>query len=169
MADRHDLARRIQRAYPQVYLACHVRHAPRARPGPARGDRVTRGGRPHDLNERDGAVLAHLDELSPVTAGALARHLGVGPSTVTEAIDHLEALGLATRSRAARDRRRVELRITSLGVQRMRDSSVLSAPRLDQVLAKLPPAQRAAAVRGLELLAQGARALMRAETRRRSR
>ena len=145
-----DLARRVQRAYPQLYLACHVRHAP---------------GRPHDLNERDGAVLAHLDELSPVTAGELAKHLGVGASTVTEAIDHLEQLGLATRSRNARDRRRVELRITPQGVKRMRDSSVLSAERLEDVLATLPPARRAAAVRGLELLAEGARALMKSKTK----
>src|SRR5579862_2549713 len=111
-----DLARRVQRAYPQLYLACHVRHAP---------------GRPHDLNERDGAVLAHLDELSPVTAGALARHLGVGPSTITEAIDHLVTLGLATRGRAAPDRRVVDLRITPLGVERMRASSVLDAARIE--------------------------------------
>jgi DNA-binding MarR family transcriptional regulator len=145
-----DLARRVQRAYPQVYLACHVRHAP---------------GRPHDLNERDGAVLAHLDELSPVTAGALARHLGVGGSTVTAAIDHLVALGLVTRGRATPDRRRVELRITPLGVKRMRDSSVLSADRLEEILAKIPAAKRAAAVRGLELLAEGARAVMKSRTR----
>jgi DNA-binding MarR family transcriptional regulator len=148
-----DLARRVQRAYPQLYLACHVRHAT---------------GRPHGLNERDGSVLAHLDELSPVTAGALARHLGVGASTVTEAIDRLVSLGLATRSRAARDRRRVELRITPLGVQRMRDSSVLSATRLEAALAMIPPARRTAAVRGLELLAEGARALVRSETRARA-
>src|SRR5262245_44032315 len=128
---RPDLARRVQRAYPQVYLACHVRHAP---------------GRPHGLNERDAAVLAHLDELAPVTAGELARHLGVGASTVTEAIDHLERLGLATRSRAARDRRRVELRITADGVERMRDSSVLGGDRIELVLARIPAARRAAAV-----------------------
>ncbi|HTJ42172.1 MAG TPA: MarR family transcriptional regulator [Kofleriaceae bacterium] len=155
-----DLARRVQRAYPQLYLACHVRHAPRSRQGRARGDRVTRGGKPHGLNERDGAVLAHLDELSPVTAGRLAKHLGVGASTVTEAIDHLEQLGLATRSRNARDKRQIELRITRDGVKRMRDSSVLSAERLDEVLAQIPAARRAAAVRGLELLAEGARAAM---------
>jgi DNA-binding MarR family transcriptional regulator len=147
-----DLARRVQRAYPQLYLACHVKHAP---------------GRPHDLNERDGAVLAHLDELSPVTAGALAKHLGVGPSTVTEAIDHLVSLGLATRGRAAPDRRVVELRITKLGVERMRASSVLDAARIDDVLAAIPAARRAAAVRGLELLAEGARAVMKSRTRRR--
>jgi DNA-binding MarR family transcriptional regulator len=145
-----SLARRVQRAYPQLYLACHVRHAP---------------GRPHGLGERDGAVLAHLDELSPVTAGALARHLGVGPSTVTEAIDYLVELGLATRGRAAGDRRRVELRITARGVERMRDSSVLGADRLEDVLARIPAPRRAAAVRGLEALAEGARALMLTETR----
>ncbi len=145
-----DLARRVQRAYPQLYLACHVRHAP---------------GRPHGLNERDGAVLAHLDELSPVSAGALARHLGVGGSTVTAAIDHLVQLGLVTRGRADGDRRSVELRITADGVKRMRDSSVLGADRLELLLAQVPSTRRAAAVRGLELLAEAARALMTSETR----
>ncbi len=147
-APNHSQVRRIQRAYPQIYLACHVRH--------------TTSNRPHGLSERDAAVLAHLDELSPVSAGELARHLGVGASTVTEAIDHLEALGLATRSRAGRDRRRVELRITAAGVARMQEASVLDAPRVAAMLARLPAGQRAAAVRGMELCAEAARTLMKA-------
>jgi hypothetical protein len=60
-----DAVRRVQRAYPQLYLACHVEHTTRRRR--------------HDLSDRDSSVLAHLDELSPVTPGKLAAHLGVGP------------------------------------------------------------------------------------------
>jgi DNA-binding MarR family transcriptional regulator len=148
----NELIRRVQRAYPQIYLACHVRHTTSAN---AAG-----------LSQRDAAVLAHLDELSPVTAGALARHLGVGASTVTEAIDHLEGLGLATRSRAAGDRRRVELRITRAGIARMQASSVLDTSRVHEVLARIPPRQRPAAVRGMELVATAARAVMKKEKHR---
>jgi DNA-binding MarR family transcriptional regulator len=140
------LIRRVQRAYPQIYLACHVRH---------RAD--------HGLSERDARVLAHLDELAPVTPTELARHLGVGGPTVSEAIDHLEGLGLATRSRGRRDRRRVELRITAAGVARMQASSVLDSRRLAQVIARIPARRRAAAVRGLEEVAAAARLVMRAE------
>ena len=154
LAPDHRMVRRIQRAYPQIYLACHVRHTTTAAVG---------------LSARDASVLAHLDELSPVTAGELARHLGVGAPTVSEAIERLAALGLATRSRAAGDRRRVEIRITADGVRRMQDSSVLDSARVASLLARLSPAQRTAAVRGLELVALAARELMRREARPRRR
>lgn len=149
------MVRRIQRAYPQIYLACHVRH--------------TTSAADHGLSERDARVLAHLDELSPVTAGELARHLAVGPSTVTEALDRLERMGLATRSRSGGDRRRRELRITAEGIERMSASSVLDTRRLTQVLARIPPRERAAAVRGMERVARAARALTESEMRRRIR
>jgi DNA-binding MarR family transcriptional regulator len=135
-----DFARRIQRAYPQLYLACHVEHASRRRP--------------HQLSDRDASVLAHLDELSPVSAGALAKHLGVGASTVTEAIDRLHALGLALRDRVGR---KVALRITPLGIEQMRAGSVLDSERLDELVAAVPAHDREVAVRGIELLAAAAR------------
>jgi DNA-binding MarR family transcriptional regulator len=137
--------RRIQRAYPQLYLACHVRHTTRRRE--------------HGLSDRDASVLAHLDELSPVPAGGLARHLGVGPSTITEAIDRLEARGLVTRERG-RDRRRVLLRITEAGGDLMQASSVLDATRVDELIRTVPPRDRDAAVHGIELLAKAARRMM---------
>jgi DNA-binding MarR family transcriptional regulator len=135
-----DDVRRIQRAYPQLYLACHVEHTTRRRD--------------HGLSDRDSSVLAHLDELSPATAGSLARHLGVGPSTVTEAIDRLEAKQLVERTRCGR---RVELRITPAGVALMQASSVLDSERVEAMIAGVPPRDRAAAVRGIELLATAAR------------
>jgi DNA-binding MarR family transcriptional regulator len=138
-----DPVRRIQRAYPQLYLACHVEHATKRRD--------------HGLSDRDSSLLSHLDELAPVTAGALAKHLGVGPSTVTEAIDRLEEAGLVERTRRGR---KVELRITAAGIARMQDSSVLATERVALLLEKVPAHQRAAAIRGLELLAIAARDLM---------
>jgi DNA-binding MarR family transcriptional regulator len=140
-----DHVRRIQRAYPQLYLACHLRHTTRRRE--------------HGLSDRDASVLAHLDELSPIPAGGLARHLGVGPSTVTEAVDRLEARSLVTRERG-RDRRRVLLRITEAGRELMSATSVLDAARVDALVKALPARERDAAVRGIELLAKAARKLM---------
>jgi DNA-binding MarR family transcriptional regulator len=138
-----DHVRRIQRAYPQLYLACHVEHTTRRRG--------------HGLSDRDTSVLAHLDELSPVSAGSLAKHLGIGPSSMTAAIDHLEKLGLVERRRIGR---KAELRITKAGIERMKSTSVLDADRVDALLARVPASQRTAAVRGIEILAEGARRLM---------
>jgi len=137
-----DHVRRIQRAYPQLYKACHVDHVTRRRDG---------------LSERDAALLAHLDEVSPVSAGKLAKHLGVGPSTVTEAIDRLEDHGLVERTRRGR---KVELRITQEGIAFMQSTSVLDTARVGELVAAVPAAKRAAAVRGIELLAEAARKLM---------
>src|SRR5258705_8066475 len=152
MASRRgdDAVRRVQRAYPQIYLACHVDHTTRRRD--------------HGLSDRDASVLAHLDELAPVTAGALAKHLGVGPSTVTEAIDRLEAKQLVERTRRGR---RVELRITRAGIELMQASSVLDSERVAAMIAKLPARRRAAAVAGIELLAAASRQLM-SDSRRRA-
>lgn len=102
-------------------------------------------------------MLAHLDELSPVHAGALAKHLGVGPSTVTEAVDRLVALGLVERMRVGR---RVELRITRAGIDQMQATSVLDGDRVAAMIAAVPPRERGEAVRGIELLATAARRLM---------
>ena len=137
-----DHVRRIQRAYPQLYLACHVDHTTRRRDG---------------LSERDSALLAHLDGLSPITAGALAKHCGGGPSTITAAIDRLEALALVERTRRGRT---VELRITAQGVALMQATSVLDAGRVATLLAAVPARRRAEAVRGIELLAEAARRVM---------
>lgn len=143
-----DHVRRIQRAYPQLYLACHVDHVRR---------------KTHGLSERDAGLLAHLDELAPVSAGGLAKHLGVGPSTITEAVDRLEDQGLVERTRKGR---KVELRITQAGIALMQASSVLDTERVAAMIEAVPAAERAAAVRGIELLADAARRLVTGSRRR---
>lgn len=150
-----DIVRRVQRAYPQIYLACHVQHTTHARH--------------HGMSERDARLLAHLDELAPVTVSQLARHLGVGLSTVSEAAQRLAALGLVTRGRSAEDRRAAALRLTRAGLAHMRASSVLDSTRVKAVLARLGARDRAAAVRGLELLARASREVTAAQPPRRGR
>jgi DNA-binding MarR family transcriptional regulator len=139
----HRLVRAIQRAYPQVYLACHVDHV------------RTKSNR-HHLSSHDATLLAHLDETKPTRAGELARHLGVTKSTLSPALKRLETLGCLVRRAAPGDRRQVELRLTAAGAIAMSDASVLDARRLAGVLARLSPRDQRRAVAGLELLARAA-------------
>jgi DNA-binding MarR family transcriptional regulator len=142
------LVRDLQRYYPQIYLACHVDHV-RARSTPFR------------LSSRDAALLSHLDTHEPITAGQLAEHLGVVPSTLSEASRRLERLGYLCRVRRARDRRLVELRLTEAGAEAMAGASVLDSERVARLLGTLAPGQRRRAVAGLALLARAARAMAR--------
>jgi DNA-binding MarR family transcriptional regulator len=143
---KRHLVREVQRYYPQIYLACHVDHV-RARSTPYR------------VSSHDAALLAHLDTREPITAGQLAAHLGVVPSTLSESLRRLETLGYAARTRRAGDRRTVELRLTEAGAEAMAGGSVLDAERVARLLGRLTPAERTRAVRGLALLARAARAL----------
>src|SRR5262245_12426210 len=93
----------------------------------------------------------------------LAAHMGVTVATMSLAIDRLEGKGFARRDRDAKDRRRVLLRVTPAGA-RVRDAkSVLDPVRIESVLAHLSPADRAAAIEGLKLLARASGAHMKAE------
>jgi DNA-binding MarR family transcriptional regulator len=140
------LVRDVQRYYPQIYLACHVDHV-RARSTPYR------------LSTHDAALLSHLDTREPVTAGELARHMGVVPSTLSATLKRLEGLGYLQRRRRADNRRRIELRLTEAGAEAMAAGSVLDAARVARLLARLKPAERARGVQGLALLAKAARAM----------
>ena len=136
--------RLVQVAYPQIYFACHTRHIRRA-------STVTR------LSATDSTLLAHLDEGQPVRATALAKHLGLAPSTLSAAIARVAALGYVTQRRDARDGRAVELLLSAKGAAAMQASSVLESERVKQMLANLAAGDRKRALDGLELLARAAR------------
>jgi MarR family transcriptional regulator, organic hydroperoxide resistance regulator len=139
--------RTVQAAYPQIYLACHVRHE-RARSNA------------HHLSPRDSAILGHLDEHAASTPAALAAHLGVAASTLSAAVERLVRLGYVLRTRPADDRRRRDLRLDVRGIAAMQGSSVLDAASTARLLARLSPAERRQGIEGLEILARAARELM---------
>lgn len=136
--------RAVQRAYPQVYLACHVRHRRAANS-------------PDGLSERDGALLAHLDDLRGRRPTDLARHLGIARSTLSAALDRLVSPGLLRLAPAPEDRRERRAFLTPAGARALAAASVLDARRLAAVLARLSPAERRCAVRGISLLARASR------------
>jgi DNA-binding MarR family transcriptional regulator len=133
----------VQRYYPQIYQACHLRH-------------VRAVSTSFRLSARDSALLSHLDRTRAVTAGRLARHLGVAASTLSAALQRLVSLGYLTRTPRPRDRRRVGLLLTAEGVAAMAATSVLDPRRVAALLAQLTAAEARRAVAGLALLARAA-------------
>jgi len=98
----------------------------------------------------------------------LAGHMGVTVATMSLAVDRLEDRGYVGRQRDPRDRRRVLLRITEAGVRVREAKSVLDPVRVEQVLDQLSPADRAAALEGLRLLARASDDHMRLSAKGRS-
>jgi DNA-binding MarR family transcriptional regulator len=146
-----DPVRAIQRYYPQIYFACHVDH-------------VRRASTAHALSSHDSGVLSHLDEERAITPSALARHIGVVPSTFSAQLDRMVSLGYVARNRSGSDRRRWELRLTDKGGRALAATSVLDGRRVQRLLARLSPRERSRAVEGMGLLAGAALQLGRRES-----
>src|SRR3954467_9036557 len=113
---------RVQALYPQIYRACHRRHA-RA-PGSAAG-----------ISERDASLLGHLDRKMALSPTALAKHMGVGRSTMSATLNALSTRGLVTLARSAEDHRRLDVRITAAGERAMAATSILDADDVRKLLA----------------------------------
>ncbi len=145
--DRH--VRQLLAAYPRISFACHTRHVR----DPASGE---------DVSAHQASILDHLDEVDPLSVTDLADHMGVTVATMSLAIDRLERRAFVRRDRDPQDRRRVLLRVTPAGVRLREAKSVLDPVRVEQVLGQLSPADREAALNGLELLARASERYMRA-------
>jgi DNA-binding MarR family transcriptional regulator len=141
-----DDAFEILRAYPQIYLACHVEHR-------------TRGSSKSGLTSRDAAFLAHLGDPGGTGPAELARHLGIAGSTLSAALARLAAHGLVRIDPDPADGRRRIVLLTEAGRKVVASGSVLDPGRVAALLARLAPAERRKAVEGLKLLAAAARAL----------
>lgn len=152
MRDGH--VRALLDAYPRIFFACHTRHVRNPETG-------------EDVSAHQASILDHLDEVDPMSMTDLAGHMGVTVATMSLAIDRLERKGYARRDRDPTDGRRVRLRATPAGVRLREAKSVLDPVRVEQVLAQLSPADRAAALEGLQLLARASDRQMRAGIRRR--
>lgn len=137
--DQDTLA--VLTAYPQIYFACHQEHRTRARSASG-------------LTSREAGVLAHVGD--GVGAGALARHLGVAPSSLSALLKRLSGLGLVEDGPTA-DARQRQLRLTDAGRSALAADGVLDPDRVAALLGLLSPDERRQAVEGLGLLAQAAR------------
>ena len=135
----------VQMAYPQIYLACHTRHHRK---------RTTE----HRLSQRDAAILAHLDETAPTVPGRLARHMGIGRSTLSEALKRLVELGYTRRTNDDPDGRLTSVVLTTRGARAIRETSVLETKRLHKALAGLDSRDLGAISVGLARLAAACRA-----------
>jgi len=143
---------RVQRAYPQIYLACHSRH-------------VRAVSTAYRLSSKDSSLLAHLSETTPISPSALAKHLTVRPSTLSAAIQRLEKLGYLLRVPNPSDRRAASLFLSPLGRKAMAATSVLDQGRVTAVLARLSPMEKRRALDGLELLAKASNKFLRKRRR----
>jgi DNA-binding MarR family transcriptional regulator len=141
-----DAVQAVQTWYPQIYLACHRDH---------KRARNTSSG----ISPRDSSILAHLHPQTPVTATALARHLGIGAPALSAALKRLVRLGYVVQGKDARDARVRPLRLSPQGARAMADSSVLEGSRVREVLRRLSAGERVRALEGLALLARASREL----------
>ena len=133
-------ARRVARLFPEVYRRYHW------------ANRVHGADLP--VTRRALEVLQHLSLSGPLTVGEQAEHLGLRRNSVSELLQRLEAKGLVARIRDERDERRVLVWLTDAGRDVVSQVGQVLAPDLiAQVMANLSPEERAAVVRGVELLA----------------
>jgi DNA-binding MarR family transcriptional regulator len=136
------LIRRIQRAYPQIWFACHVEHRTRR----------SNGG----LTDRDAGILEHVDAMSGLRASDLAQHLGIGRPSLSAHLKRLAEQGLIELAVAA-DARERNISLTPKAEAMLIASSPLDASRIAEVLATLSARDRLRAIAGIELLASAAR------------
>lgn len=133
-------ARRVARLFPEVYRRYHW------------ANRVHGGDLP--VSRRALEVLQHLERSGPLTIGEQAEHLGLRRNSVSELIQRLEEKGLVARIRDERDERRVLVWLTQAGRDVVsRVGQVLAPDLLVSVMEKLDAEERAAVVRGFELIA----------------
>lgn len=137
----------IMELYPRIYFACHTRHV---------RDSVTGA----QLSAHQVSILDHLSPAEATSLAELASHMGVTPSTMSLAIDRLEAEGYVRRARDRRDGRRLRLLLTARGERIRQAHSVLDARKVRAMLSGLSPAEQADAIRGLALLGRAAAGVM---------
>jgi DNA-binding MarR family transcriptional regulator len=98
--------------------------------------------------------LLAIQELQPVIASAVARHVHLSPSTLVGILDRLQARGLVARRRDTRDRRLVFLSLTDTGSQLLRDAPSPLQDRLAEALRYLDPSEQGMIAASLERIVE---------------
>jgi len=115
------------------------------------------------ISAQDASILSHFDREIALSPRALASHLGVTASTLSAVISRLSRLGYITSTPNDKDKRKRELRLTSIGAEANASTSVLDARRVQLLLGNLESGERKEALRGLALLARAARQIKEAK------
>jgi DNA-binding MarR family transcriptional regulator len=92
----------------------------------------------------------------PRTVSEVAKEMGISVSGVTQLAHRLESAGLVERMVEDGDRRVRRLALTSRGIELVRRRSERRVQSARELLAKLPPAERRAALDTLRILADEA-------------
>ena len=108
------MIRRVQRAYPQIWFACHVQHRTR---------RSASG-----LTDREAGILEHIEATSGCRASDLALHLGIGKPALSAQLKKLAAQGLIELETGS-DAREKRIALTPVARNRLIDASPLDADR----------------------------------------
>lgn len=101
-------------------------------------------------------VLVLLSVQSPQRSGELAERIGVHPSTFTRMADRLVAGGWVERTENPQSRREVLVGLTPAGEELVRSVHQRRREEIDDVLRRLPAADRKTVLAGFELFARAA-------------
>lgn len=136
-----ELVGRVQRAV----------HRSKGLPKPARSWMLTTG-----LTMAQLRALMTLDDGDQLTVGQLAEVLGVGMPAASSIVDRLVEVGLADRRQDPADRRRVVVRATPIGSERV--AALRQGPRevVLAVIGRMTPAEREHLVLGMRGFARAA-------------
>lgn len=98
-------------------------------------------------------VLREIDAGDEITPGRVAQRLEFSHATITAIVDRLVALGLASRTRSALDKRRIHLEATELGRRRLVEAPDMLQEKFEAGFAALPGWEQAMILAGTERLA----------------
>ncbi|MDI2125358.1 MarR family transcriptional regulator [Yinghuangia seranimata] len=94
-----------------------------------------------------GKLLKVVAHRGPCRMGGIAERLGIGPRSVTEAVDALERDGLVTRTPDPADRRAVLVSITDRGAEVLRAAEEPRREAVRGMFSTLTPDERAELLR----------------------
>lgn len=97
-------------------------------------------------------VLTYLNRTDGASLSAVADRVGLSLPAMSRLIDGLVARDLVRRDESREDRRRVTLRLTTLGKELVRTARAGAQARLAEALAVLTPAQRAEVAQTMQRL-----------------
>lgn len=127
----------FDRAYRSIWIALHRPDDP-------------------DLSQHERDVLSHIPP-EGCQLGYIVQHLGLPKSTCSEMVKGLSKRGFLRRVRDDADERRIQITLTAAGKARVADDRVLDQDRLARALKRLPANDRAALLRLMRAVADGAK------------